>query len=87
MALDFNLWDLLVIQLIGSYGLTVLVLMGVIFFIMTILGKMSKITTMYYEILFLFTMSIAYGYKLFSILIGFIILVWFYIEINRTTQG
>jgi len=87
MALDFNLWDLLVIQVIGSYGLTVLVLMGVIFFIMTILGKMSKITTMYYEILFLFTMSIAYGYKLFSILIGFIILVWFYIEINRTTQG
>jgi hypothetical protein len=87
MALDFNLWDLLVIQVIGSYGLTVLVLMGVIFFIMTILGKMSKITVMYYEILFLFTMSIAYGYKLFSILIGFIILVWFYIEINRTTQG
>jgi hypothetical protein len=87
MALEFNLWDLLVIQLIGSYGLTVLVLMGVIFFIMIYLGKMSRLTVMYYEILFLFTMSIAYGYKLFSIFIGLMILVWFYIEVSRTTAG
>jgi hypothetical protein len=87
MALTFDLWTLLVNQLIGSFALTVVVLMVILFFIMGWLGKMSRISVIYFEALFFMTMMTGFGYKMFSILVGFALLVWLYLEVRNTTSG
>lgn len=83
----FDLYTILVDQLIGGFGLTVLVLMICIFLIMGVLGKMSKLSLIYYEAIFFMAMMTGFGYKLFSILIGFVLLAWLYLEIRLTTSG
>jgi len=85
--LSFDLWGILVEQLVGSFILTVLVLAALIFFIMGWLGKMSRMSVIYYEAVFLMAMLTGFGYKLFSIIIGFGLLVWLYLEFRNTTSG
>jgi hypothetical protein len=83
----FDLYTLLVDQLIGGFGLTVIVLMVIIFFIMGWLGKMSRMSVIYYEAIFFMAMMTGFGYKLFSVLVGFLLLVWLYLEFRNTTSG
>lgn len=85
--MDFNLYTLLVNQLIGGYWLTVLVLMAFIFLLMGVLGKMSKLTVMYYEALFFMAMCIGSGYTWLATLVGFAILVFVYLQFKNLTSG
>jgi hypothetical protein len=54
---------------------------------MLVLGKMSLFTVIYFEGLFLMTMTIGFGYKFIAALIGIAIIVWLYIEIKNYTSG
>lgn len=78
----FDLWTLLVEQLIGGFWITVFCIIGVIFLIMAVIGKMSKWSVSYYLILFLMTMTLGFGYKWLTTLCGLVIFILFFREVQ-----
>ena len=82
-----DLYSILVEQVIGGFILTVLVLAAVIFLIMGVMGKMSGTSVIYYILLFFMAMLTGWGYRMFAILIAFVLLIWLYLEIKSTTSG
>jgi len=54
-----------------------------IFLIISVFGRLSKITSMHYILMYFMVMAIGYGYKTITVLIGFAILSAMYIEIKN----
>lgn len=79
----FDLWTFFVEQLFGGFWLSVLGIMVLIFIILAVFGKMSKMTVIFYEMLFAMTMTMGYGYKWISALIGIAIFMWAYNELSN----
>lgn len=73
-----NLWDLFVEQIFGAFWPAV-IFIGVIFFIILMLGGISLYTVIIFEAYYIMAMAIGYGYPIliFPLLVGSIIyLIW-----------
>jgi len=86
MTLHFDLWTFFVENLFGSFWLSVLGISMIIFVIMAVLGKLSKLSVVYYLALFLMVMTVGFGYKWLTAIIGFLILLFVYIEWQKATE-
>jgi hypothetical protein len=64
-----NLWDLFVEQLFGSFWLAI-GFIGLIFFIILMLGGISYFTVIIFMLYFLLAMTIGYGYPIFPAFIA-----------------
>lgn len=69
-----DLWELLVINVFGSFWLAVMGITTVMWIIFTI-GKVSQVTSMNFLLIFMLCMSIGYGYGFISIVITLLILM------------
>ena len=67
-------------QLFGGFWLAVLGVCGLIFFIMAMAGRMSKMTTIHYLLLYFMCMTLGYGYKWITGLISIAIISWVYLS-------
>lgn len=85
-----DLWTLLVETIAGGFWLAV-ILMIVTFFIILALGGVSLYDNMWFNIVFLFSMAMGYGYALFTVAISIFVLGWFLFELvnwlERAGQG
>ena len=77
-----DLWTLLVETIFGSFWLAVIGMVIIMFLIMA-MGRISAWTNLTYQGIFLFVMSIGYGYRLFSIIIWVGLMIWCWSEINK----
>lgn len=78
MALEYiNLWTLLVNGVVGSFWITILLCALMLWLIMNIFGKMSTVSCIYYELLFLMAMSMGAS-NIVTFLIFCILGFWFY---------
>lgn len=73
--LDF--WTLLVILVFGSFWMTIIGLMLAMFVIMGPLGRISVYDCVIYLLMFLFIMTLGYGYSSIALLVTLIIFVGF----------
>ena len=83
----FDLWTFFVDQLFGGFWLAVFGILAIIFLIMGVFGRMSKMTVLNYTLLFFMTMCIGFGVRWITILISFAIITWVYIEFKNFTGG
>ena len=69
-----SLWELLVVNMFGSFWLAVI---GIAFvmYIMMVIGKISQVTSFNFLSLFILSMAIGYTYLIVAILITMLILV------------
>lgn len=81
--MNFDLWTFFVENIFGSFWLSVFGISLVIFVLLAIVGRLSKLSTMYYILLFLMVMTLGYGYKWLTAIIGFIILAFVYLEYEK----
>ena len=87
MTLNFDLWTFFVEELFGGFWISVFALALIIFIIMAVLGRMSIFSCIYYELIFFLAMTLGYGYKWITVLIGVLIVGFFFLEIKNYTQG
>lgn len=85
--MNFDLWTLFVEQVFGGFWLAVFGLALIIFLIMAVFGRMSKLTSIYYLLFFMLSMTVGYGYKWMSALIGIALLVFVYLGFKNATGG
>ena len=85
--MTFDLWTFFVENLFGSFWLAILGIAIIMFVILAIMGKLAKLTVIYIMSLFLMIMTVGYGYKWITVLIGFFILLFVYIEYKNATGG
>lgn len=84
--MDFELWTLLVEYMGGGFWIAVFLVALFIFFILAVFGKVSKLTVIYYELLFLMTMTVGFGYKWISALCMVAIIIWLYFQWNNYSR-
>jgi hypothetical protein len=82
-----NLWTFFVSNLVGSFWMAVLVIAVMIFVLMAMVGRMSKISIMFYIMTFFMVMSVGYGLKWITVLISMGILTFVYLAIRNATEG
>lgn len=82
-----NLYSLLVDNVFGGFFLTVLALAFLLFLIIGVFGRMSRISIMYYIMLFMMVMAYSYGYRIISIFITLAIIVWVYLQYKGYIGG
>jgi len=75
-SLDF--YTLFVDQVFGSFWFAVIGIMLAMFIIMGVLGRISIYTVIWYDLVFLLAMSLGYGYILFNVIIGLLVIVGFF---------
>lgn len=85
--MDFDLYQIIVEQLVGGLFLSILVMVVLLFILMAVIGRMSRMTVIYYLALFIMTMTIGFGYRILTILIGAVLLIWLYLEVRDSTSG
>jgi hypothetical protein len=85
--MDFDLWTLLVEQIGGGFWIAVLLVAFLIFLIMAVFGRMSRLTAMHYLGLYMFVMTLGYGYKWLTALLSFIMLAWLYMSWKNAYSG
>jgi hypothetical protein len=85
--MNFDLWTLLVEQLFGGFWISIFGIGFLIFLIIGVFGRMSKLSVIFYELLFFMTMTIGYGYKWLSVLIGVLIMTWVYVGYKNAYGG
>jgi len=73
-ALD--LWTLFVVNVFGNFWMTIAFLMLLFLIIMGFLGRMSPLTIIYYNAIFLVIMATGYGMEIISIPLVIILFVW-----------
>ena len=85
-----DLWALLVEGLFGSFWISIAGL-SMLFYIMFMVSKVSQATSLNFILVFIFALSIGYGYTAISILIwiGMILMSWIAIPklINSAQSG
>lgn len=85
-----DLWTLLVQGIFGGFWGCIFGL-SMLFYIMFMIGRVSQVTALNFIMVFIFAMSIGYGYAGYSILIwiAFITIQWMAIPklINSAQQG
>jgi len=81
--MDFDLWSFFVEQVFGGFWIAVFGIALLIFLIISVFGRLSKMTSMHYILMYFMVMAIGYGYKTITVLIGFAILSAMYIEIKN----
>jgi hypothetical protein len=69
-----DLWELLVVDMFGSFWMAVLAI-ALMIYVIFLIGKVSQVTSITYISIFLLAMSIGYGYSLVSIMLTILILV------------
>lgn len=84
---SINLWTLLVDNLVGGFFLTVLLLAILLFLIMGVFGRMSRMSVIYYIMLFMMVMGYSYGYRIISIFITLAIFIWVYLQYKGYLGG
>jgi len=84
--MTFDLWTFFVENLFGSFWLAILGIVIMIFCILAIVGKISNLTVIYIISLFLMIMTVGYGYKWITVLIGFFILLFVYMEYKKALE-
>lgn len=77
----FDLWTVFVVNVFGGFWLSVLGLMTIIGIIM-VMGGLSILTLIYYEMIFLYAMAIGYS-NLIGIFLFGLILFWSIIQVGR----
>ena len=85
--MELDLWTFFVEQIFGGFWIAVFGLAFIIFLIIAVFGRLSKLTSMFYILLFLMAMTVGYGYKWLSALMGIAILVFVYLEYKNATGG
>lgn len=85
--MDFDLWTLLVEQVGGGFWIAVLLVAFLLFLIMAVFGRMSRLTSMHYILFFGFVMTLSYGYKWITALLGFAFLSWLYLAWKNAHAG
>lgn len=85
--MNFDLWTLLVVQLFGGFWLAAFGIAALLFILMAVFGRMSTLSTMNYLLVYFLAMSIGYGYRWLTVLIGFLILLGFYISFKNYFSG
>jgi len=85
--MNFDLWTLLVDYTFGSFWVAAIALALLIWIIIGVYGRMSRLTQIHYLILFGMTMTIGYGYRWLTAIMGFALLFWMYRAIQNNTGG
>lgn len=78
----FDLWTFFVVEVFGGFWISVFALMIVIALIL-FFGGVSWFTVMIYEILFLMSMAIGYGYVIITIPLFTAVVFWTVVQIMR----
>lgn len=78
----FDLWAVFVEAIFGGFWLSIFGLMFIIGIIL-VLGGISALTIIYFELIFLFSMVIGYGYNIITIPLFAIIMFWSVIQAIR----
>lgn len=69
-----DLWTLLVVDMFQSFWMAVLAV-GVVMYVIFLIGRVSQVTAVNYLSIYLIAMSIGYGFSLVSIVITIMVLV------------
>ncbi|MFA5397758.1 MAG: hypothetical protein WC346_17245 [Methanogenium sp.] len=69
-----DLWTLLVVDMFQSFWMAVLAV-GVVMYVIFLIGRVSQVTAVNYLSIYLIAMSIGYGFSLVSIVITLMVLV------------
>lgn len=77
-----SVYDLLVNEVAGGFWLAVLMMVVVMFLILA-MGRVSAWTNLTYNGIFVFVMALGYGYRLVSILLWALIMIWAWSEILK----
>lgn len=84
--MNFDLWTFFVENLFGSFWLSVLGVGVIIFVLLAVLGKVSKVSVAFYELLFIMAMTLGFGIKWISAFVGFLLLVFVYLAFQSSTE-
>jgi len=74
----FDFWTLFVNGVFGGFWMSVVGIMLIMFIIMGVLGRLSIYSVSWYCIMFLFAMTLGYGFVTLNIFITLALLVAFY---------
>lgn len=78
----FDLWTVFVVQVFGGFWLSILGLMVVIGLIL-MFGGVSYFTLFVYELVFLISMTIGFGYNMITIPLFALIVFWSVTQVAR----
>lgn len=84
--MNFDLWTFFVENLFGSFWLSVLGIGVGIFVILAVLGKLSRLSVTFYLLLFLMNMTLGFGYKWLTVIVGFLLLIFVYLAYQSSTE-
>jgi hypothetical protein len=76
-----DLWTLFVENVFGSYHLAVFGLCGLILIILMI-GGVSLLTNLYFNVIFLGVMYLGYGQRLIMVLISILLITWTLLQLK-----
>jgi len=74
-----DLWEVLVESVFGGFWISVFGMI-MIFWIILSIGKVSRWTTLNFNLMFLFCMTAAYGYRILTI--GIFVIITFYAVVS-----
>jgi uncharacterized membrane protein len=78
--MDFDLWTFFVSQLFGGFWLAVFGIALLLIIILAVFGKLNKMTVINYLLIYFMCMTIGYGYRWITALLGMAIIVSFYLS-------
>jgi hypothetical protein len=85
--MELDLWTFFVDQLFGGFWIAVFGIGLLIWLIIGVFGRLSKISQINYLLLYFMVMTIGYGYRWLTAIIGTLLLAGLYLEWKNYTSG